>query len=255
MSVSLSLKDGRADLVLQRPDVLNAMNWDVFDGLTKAIGSIADDPAVRVVVVAGEGRSFSSGIDTTTFGDVQGDPSEMIRRAQAPFRALADLTIPTVASVRGHALGAGMQLALACDVRVVARDAQLGLLEAQFALIPDLGGTRALTLLAGPGRAKKMIWLAERVDGTEAERLGIAEVAVEPERLEETVDELAVQLAAASPLAVKEAKRLVDLAGRVDRITGMDEEARSQMKVFASSDFAEAITAHIEQRAPLYEDG
>ncbi|MGI8707764.1 MAG: enoyl-CoA hydratase/isomerase family protein [Actinomycetota bacterium] len=140
MSVDLSIADGRADLTLQRSDVLNAMNWDVFDGLTSAIGSIADDPDVRVVVVAGEGRSFSSGIDTTTFGEVQENPSEMIRRAQAPFRALADLVVPTIASVRVHALGAGMQLALACDVRVVARDAQLGLLEGKFALIPDLGG-------------------------------------------------------------------------------------------------------------------
>jgi enoyl-CoA hydratase/carnithine racemase len=226
------------------------MNWEVFDGLTRAIGSIGDD--VRVVVVAGEGESFSSGIDTAAFGDVQEDPSEMIRRAQAPFRALADLTVPTIASVRGHALGAGMQLALACDLRVVAADAQLGLLESKFALIPDLGGTRALTLLAGPGRAKRMIWLAERIDGAEAERLGIAEVAVEPERLEETVDDLAARLVAASPVAVREAKRLVNLAGQVDVDGGMNEEARSQKRIFASPDFAEAITAFLEGRPPRY---
>lgn len=252
MSVDLSIADGRADLTLQRPDVLNAMNWDVFDGLTSAIGSIADDPDVRVVVVTGEGRSFSSGIDTTTFGDVRENPSEMIRRAQAPFRALADLVVPTIASVRGHALGAGMQLALACDLRVVARDAQLGLLEGKFALIPDLGGTRGLTSLVGPGRAKKMIWLDERVDGAEAERLGIAEVAVDPERLEETVDDLAARLAAASPVAVREAMRLVNLADRVDVDGAMDEEARSQKRIFASPDFAEAISAFMEGRPPHY---
>ena len=252
MSVDLSIADGRADLMLQRPEVLNAMNWDVFDGLTNAIGSIADDPDVRVVVVAGEGRSFSSGIDTTTFGDVQENAAEMIRRAQAPFRALADLVVPTIASVQGHALGAGLQLALACDLRVVARDAQLGLLEGKFALIPDLGGTRGLTSLVGPGRAKKMIWLAERVDGAEAERLGIAEVAVDPERLEETVDDLVARLAAASPVAVREAMRLVNHAGRVDADGGMDEEARSQKRIFASPDFAEAISAFTEGRPPRY---
>lgn len=253
MSVDLTITEGRADITLQRPEVRNAMNWEVFDGLTKALGSLGDD--VRVVVVAGEGSSFSSGIDTTIFGDVQEDPVEMIRRAQAPFRALADLTVPTIASVRGHALGAGMQLALACDLRVVTNDAQLGLLESKFALIPDLGGTRALTLLAGPGRAKRMIWLAERVDGAEAERLGIAEAAVEPEQLEVTVDDLAARLVAVSPVAVREAKRLVNLAGRVDADGGLDEEARSQKRILASPDFAEAIAAFLEGRPPRYSNG
>ncbi len=253
MSVDLSITEGRADLTLRRPDVLNAMNWDVFDGLTKAIEAVASDPDVRVVVIAGEGRSFSSGIDTTIIGDVQGDPSEMIQRAQAPFRALGELAVPTIAAVRGHALGAGMQLALGCDLRVVTRDAQLGLLEGKFALIPDLGGTQALTALVGPARAKKMIWLTERIDGAEAERIGIAEVAVDPERLDETVDDIVARLAAASPLAVSEAKRLVNVAGRAERSEAMDEEARSQKKIFASPDLLEAVTALIEGRAPRYD--
>ena len=253
MSVDLRITGGRADITLQRPEVRNAMNWEVFDGLTRAIGSMGDD--VRVVVVAGEGSSFSSGIDTTILGDVQEDPTEMIRRTQAPFRALADLTVPTIASVRGHALGAGMQLALACDLRIVTKDAQLGLLESKFALIPDLGGTRALTLLAGPGRAKRMIWLAERIDGAEAERLGIAEAAVDPEQLEATVDDLAARLVAASPVAAREAKRLVNLAGRVDADGGLNEEARSQKRIVASSDFAEAITAFVEGWLPRYPGG
>ena len=253
MSVDLRIAGGRADITVQRPEVRNAMNWEVFDGLTKAIGSIGHD--VRVVVVAGEGSSFSSGIDTTIFGDVQEDPVEMIRRAQAPFRALADLTVPTVASLRGHALGAGLQLALACDLRVVTNDAQLGSLESKFALIPDLGGTRALTLLAGPGRAKRMIWLAERIDGAEAERLGIAEVAVEPEQLEATVDDLAARLVAVSPVAAREAKRLVNLAGQVDADGGLNEEARSQKRILASPDFAEAIAAFVEGRPPQYPRG
>ena len=252
MVVQVSIRGHRADLVLHRADVLNAMNWAVFDAIAAAVDEIAADEDVRVVVVSGEGRSFSSGIDTSTFGDLTGTPGERITRAQAGGRRLAALPIPTIAKVHGHALGAGLQLALMCDVRVVAEDASLGLLEGRYGIIPDLGGTQRLPLLVGPGWAKKMIWLAERIDGTTAGRIGLAEVVVPADELDATVDDLATRISSAPPLATRQAKRLVELAGTVSLNEGMDEEARSQMTLLASNDFGEAITAFIEKRDPDY---
>ena len=252
MSVDVSFDNHRAVLTLRRPEVLNAMNWDVFDGLSRAADEIAAAPEVRCVIVTGEGRSFSSGIDTSTFGDVQGAPEQMIARAQSGFRKIAALPMPTIAAVKGHALGAGLQLALACDIRVVARDASVGLLEAKYGLVPDLGGTQRLPALVGPGRAKKMIWLAERIDGAEAGRIGLAEIVVAAQEVDATARDLAAGIEATSPLVVRNSKRLVSLAGSVPLEQGMDEEASSQLEMFASNDFGEAIAAFLERRPAVF---
>lgn len=252
MSVVEVRRDGhRADLVLRRPEVLNAMSIEVFEGLAAAADEVAAMEDVRVVVVSGEGRSFSSGIDTSTFGTVAGSPEEQIARAQSGFRKIAALSVPTIAKVRGHALGAGLQLALACDLRVVAGDASLGLLEARYGLVPDLGGTQQLPALVGPARAKKMIWLAERVDGEEAGRIGLAEVVVDGTDLDRTVDELTEAIVAAPPLATAATKKLVDLSSTTLE-AGMDEEAVAQARMLTSNDFSEAIGAFIEKRVPKY---
>jgi enoyl-CoA hydratase/carnithine racemase len=252
MAVEVTIQDRRATIRLNRPEVLNAMNVEVFEGLSRAADEVAAATGVRVVVVTGEGRSFSSGIDTSSFGQADGVPEEMIRRAQAGFRKIAALPLPVLAAVKGHALGAGLQLALACDIRVVARDCSLGILEAKYGLVPDLGGTQRLPALVGPGRAKKMIWLAERIDGDEAARIGLAEVVVDSSDVDTTVDELARRLESAPPLVVREVKRLVTLAGTSALGKGMDEEAASQLLMFGSTDFGEAITAFIEGRTPSF---
>lgn len=250
--VEVTTNGARADVVLNRPDVLNAMDRDVFDGLVAAADRLASASDIRVVVVSGAGRSFSSGIDTSSFGDTAGAPEETIARVQSGFRKLAALPIPTIAAVKGHALGAGLQLALACDIRVVTSDASLGLLEARYGLVPDLGGTQRLPALVGPGRAKKMIWLAERIDGAEAERIGLAEIVVDPSELDAAVDDLATRIAQAPPLAARQVKRLVDLSRTTELNAGMDEEARAQLEMFGSNDFSEAMTAFIEKRTPNY---
>jgi enoyl-CoA hydratase/carnithine racemase len=246
--VDVTVSGVRADLVIRRPEVLNAMSLHVFDGLTRAVEWIEGVPGLRVVVVSGEGRSFSSGIDTSALGMVDGQPEQMIARAQAGFRALAALPLPVIAKVRGHAFGAGLQLALACDIRVVASDAQLGILESKFGLVPDLCGTQRLPALVGPGRAKKMIWLAERITGTQAGEIGLAEVVVGPGDLDEAVDEMATRIGQAPPLVVRETKRLVDLAATLDLSSGMDQEAISQSMMFFSHDFGEAVAAFVEGR-------
>lgn len=250
MTVEFELSGHRANLTLNRPEVLNAMDWDTFEALARTCDELAEQRGVRVVVVSGEGRSLSSGIDTSAFSSPRGSMEDMIAHAQTGFRRLAALPMPTIAAVKGHALGAGLQLALACDIRVAAADASLGLLEHRFGILPDLGGTQQLPRLVGPGMAKKMIWSQERIDGAEARRRGLVEVVVEPDELDSAVDDLVALIVAAPPTAVREVKRLVDLSGRVPIAEGMDEEARGQVACFGSSDFGEAIAAFVEKRAP-----
>ncbi len=252
MTVKLELAGSRANVILNRPEVLNAMDWDTFDALARVCDEVVVRSDVRVVVVSGEGRSLCSGIDTTTLQSPRGSLEDMIAHAQAGFRKLAALPIPTIVAIKGHALGAGLQLALACDIRVAATDASLGLLEHRFGILPDLGGTQQLGRLVGPGMAKKMIWTQERIDGSEAHRRGLVELVVDPDDLESSVEELAAAIAAAPPTAARQVKRLVDLSGRVPIDEGMDEEAQGQLECFGSPDFAEAIAAFVEKRAPNF---
>lgn len=252
MPIDVGIEGTRADIVLNRPDVLNALDWDMFDELGRAATEVAAAESVRVVVVSGAGRSFCSGIDTSTFGDLAGDAPKMVARAQAGFRKLAEVKVPTIASVRGHALGAGLQVALMCDLRVVTRDASLGLLEAKYGIIPDLGGTQRLPRLVGPARAKKMIWLAERVTGEEAHRIGLVEEIAAQDDLDAATDDLAARIAAAPPLAARAVKFLVDGSHSWPLPDGMDHEARAQGRMLTSADFSEAIGAFIERRDPHF---
>lgn len=245
--VELSFAGPRADLRLNRPEVLNAMSFEVFDALSQATDEIAAREDVHVVVVSGEGRSFSSGIDLSSLGEFSGTLDETIARAQAGFRGLAALEMPTIAAVQGHAYGAGLQLALMCDLRVVASDASVGLLEMRYGLIPDLGGSTRLPRLVGAARAKKLIWFAQRIDGDEAERLGLAELAVPPGDLTGTVDELAERLAEPPHVAKRWAKRLSDGAHLVSHSEGMNHEARAQAECMSSPEFAEAIARALER--------
>jgi enoyl-CoA hydratase/carnithine racemase len=247
--VAVSFEGPRADLRLERPDVLNAMDFGVFDGLAAAADKIAAHDEIRVLVVSGEGRSFSSGIDLTAIGGAAGSLPETIARAQAGFRKIAALPMPTIASVQGHAFGAGLQLALACDLRVVASDAKLGLLEIRYGLIPDLCGSNRLPALIGTGRAKKMIWLGERIDGVEAGRIGLAELVVDPGDLAPATDELAARLAAAPPVPVREAKRVIDGAPLRSLEEGMDAEAAAQLACMTDPRFGEVLSSGLQRKS------
>jgi len=246
-AVTVSFDGPRADLRLNRPDVLNAVDLEMFDGLSTAADEIAVNRDVRVVVVSGEGRAFCSGIDVSSLGAVTGSPAEMVERAQAGFRKLASLPVPTIARVHGYAYGAGFQIALACDLRVFARDAKVGLLELNYGLIPDLCGSTRLPQLVGPARAKRMIWLAERVGAEEAERLGICEWVADPDQLDATVDDIATRLAAAPATPVREAKALIDRAHQRGLDDGMDAEAEAQMRCMSDEGFGEAVMAGVQR--------
>jgi enoyl-CoA hydratase/carnithine racemase len=254
-------------LVLDRPDKLNSFTLAMW-GELRDLGTrlLADPGDLRALVVIGEGRAFSSGIDTSVFSG-GGDPFESsgeherhadpvindILRTQEAYTWLEEVPFATIAAVRGYALGAGLQLALACDIRVLARGTQVGLLEFKYGILPDLGGTQRLPRLVGPGKAKELIFTAARVDAEEALRIGIAERIVEDDELDAAAAELAETIAAQPPLAVRGAKRAVAAAAAgVSVRDGLMVEAEGQSACLRSDDMKEAIAAFVEQRPPVY---
>lgn len=255
-------------LTLDRPDKLNSFTPLMWREM-RALGAtlLADPGDLRALVVIGEGRAFSSGIDTSVFtsgggvDEVLGGEAPRhenpavsgILAAQDAYTWLEEVPFVTIAAVRGFALGAGLQLALACDLRVVARGTKLGLLEFKYGILPDLGGTQRLPRLVGPGKAKELIFTAARIDAEEAGRIGLAERVVADEDLEDVAGDLAREIAGQPPLAVRGAKRAVAAAmSGISMRDGLLVEAEAQAECLGSEDMTEAITAFIESRPPVY---
>ncbi|MFN2643051.1 MAG: enoyl-CoA hydratase/isomerase family protein [Actinomycetota bacterium] len=251
MTVRYEVKDHVAVVTIDRPEVLNAMNLDVFDGLYECGRRAAADPEARAVLVTGEGRAFSSGIDTTIFTTGPEGPID-IARLQRAFTLYAEIPLPTIAAVRGPCLGGGLQLAIACDLRVVADDARLSAFEINWGIIPDLGGTQRLPRLIGMGRAQEMVLTGRSVGGPEALGWGLANRCVSPEDVLDDAFSWASELAAGPPLALAAAKRLTATALDLPVHSGLRREATAQRKMLASEDFIEAVTAKMQKRPPEY---
>jgi enoyl-CoA hydratase len=264
-------RDGHVGwLRLSRPDRLNAFTPEMWRELREIGEELRDDPELRALVVIGEGRAFSSGIDTSVFsGDtLDGDTLETDRDAprhhddpavdaimqtQDSYTWLEEAPYATIAAVRGYALGAGLQLALACDLRVFAEGTKAGLLEFKYGILPDLGGTQRLPRAVGAAKAKELIFTASQIDAEESFRIGLAQRLVPDAELEPTVRELAATIAAQPPLAVQGAKRAVNVAGTVPTRDGLRIEAEGQAVCLRSDDMKEAIAAFVERRAPSYQ--
>jgi enoyl-CoA hydratase/carnithine racemase len=263
-------RDGHVGwLHLARPDKLNSFTIEMWRELRELGEELRRDDELRVLIVIGDGRAFSSGIDTSVFTDggtddaLGADPEagrrhddpvvDSIMRTQDAFTWLEEAPFATIAAVRGYALGAGLQLALACDVRIVAHGTKLGLLEFKYGIIPDLGGTQRLPRLVGAGKAKELIFTATRIDADEAARIGLAEQLVDDGELESRASELAVSIAAQPPLAIRAAKRAINAAGDLATRDGLRIEAEGQSTCLRSDDMKEAIAAFVEQRPPLYQ--
>ncbi len=267
-TLRLEVDDHVGRLTLNRPDKLNCFTIEMWRELRELGKSLLADPGpLRALIVTGAGRAFSSGIDTSVFSGGGGDGitggadvgtrhenpiADGIMRTQESFSWLADAPFATIAAARGYALGAGLQIALACDIRIFARGISVGLLEHKYGIIPDLGGTQRLPRLVGTGKAKELIFTAARIDAEESLRIGLCEQVVSDEELDEAALKLADRIAAQPPLAVREAKRAIDVGFDLPIADGLRVEAEAQAVCLPSQDMREAITAFVEGRDPIY---
>ena len=248
-------RDAVRHVVLNRPLKRNALSTALIEELGQALGAAAAAPAVRVVVLRGAGTMFSSGMDTADLGALAAKPSNLREWRTSILQIwnlCEDMAKPTIAQIHGACLGGAAELALACDMRVMAADAVIGLVETRIGLIPDVGGSSRLPALVGLGRAKELIMASKVVDGTEAERIGLVNRVAPADALDATTAQLCGELLACAPLAVGLAKSVLNAAGRPGLAGTLEQEVAAQELCATSEDFREATQALAEKRAPQF---
>jgi len=242
-------------IVMNRPEKRNALNRELIEGLAAALQAAAGDHDVHCVVLRGEGPMFSSGMDFNDLAAVSAHP-EHVREARrailATWNLCEEMTKPTIAHIHGACVGGAMELALACDMRTMAADAMIGLLETRVGLIPDVGGCSRLPSVVGVGRAKELIMTSKLIDGTEAERIGLVNRVAPAEELEEATGALVEELLSCAPLAVGLSKRVIDAAAKPALAGTLEHEVTVQEACAASEDFAEGTRAFAEKRTPAF---
>jgi enoyl-CoA hydratase/carnithine racemase len=204
-------------VILNRPEKRNAMNQELLRALGGALREAAGDPDVHCVVLRGEGPVFSAGVDLAELGQSAGHMG-MLRPFRQVFLDCANLceemAKPVVCQIRRAAIGGSLEVALGCDLRVADSDAQLGLPEVKFGIIPDVGGSTRLPAVVGLGRAKELILTGKLIGAREALDIGLVNRVAEPSELDEATDALVDELLANSPIAVGRAKRVIDASAR-----------------------------------------
>ena len=242
-------------VVMTRSEKRNAMNAELVLALGDAFREAAADQSVRVVVVRGDGPMFSSGMDLGSLADLSDRPETLRpfrREILNVFNLLEEMTKPTICQIHGGCIGGAMELALACDMRVMAEDAVTGLLEVRVGLLPDVGGCSRLPAVVGLGIAKELIMTGRVIDGREAHRIGFANRIAPAEGLDEAVEGLCNELLACAPLAVGLAKRVMDAAAKPALAATLEQEVTGQQLLAASADFAEGTRAFKEKRNPEF---
>jgi len=256
--VSIAVDGGVADVRLNRPDKLNAIDPAMFIALSEASTAVARRGDVRAVVLSGNGRGFCAGLDIA--GLAAGGLPESIQKRTHGIANLwqhavwgwRELGVPVIAAVHGVAFGGGLQIALAADIRIVAPDARLAVMEARWGLVPDMAGIALLRGLVRDDVARELTYTARQVSGAEAADLGLAtRTADDPYA---AAQELAAQIAANSPRAVRGAKRLFGLAQDAGAAEILLAESREQEALLGGPDLAETIAAQAEGRAPRFPD-
>ena len=269
--VTVTVVDGVADVRLNRPDKLNALDPAMFVAIAEAGARVAADPTVRAVVLSGAGRGFCAGLDFGSFMAMAGEGDDAAASGDRPgfgvvgqtdgrithlgqqvAHVWSEVPAPVIAAVSGPCLGGGLQIALGADLRIVHPEAKLSVLEIRWGLTPDMTITATLPRLVGIDVAKELTWTGRMLSGTEAHALGLA-TRLSDDPLAEALA-LADEIAAKSPQAVKGAKRLFEQSGRVPLAQQYADERTTIAGVIGQPNQVEAVTAFFEKRDPVFKD-
>ena len=242
-------------LTVNRPDKLNALNAGTLEALHAAFDAAAADPAVRVVVLTGAGtKAFVAGADIAEMANLSAtDARDFSLRGQKLMRCIETLPKPVIAKINGFALGGGLELAMACHLRIAADTAKVGQPEINLGLIPGFGGTQRLLRLAGRAATLDLCLLGAPVDAERARQLGIVTRVVPAAELDMECDKLATQLANSAPLALRGILDAVNVGGECAIEEGLQYETAQFGLMFATQDMREGTTAFLERRKPAFQ--
>jgi enoyl-CoA hydratase/carnithine racemase len=257
--VTISIADGVADVRLNRPDKMNALDLAMFDALARAGETLRSAQGLRAVVLSGEGRAFSAGLDIASFAEQGGLEAALLERSHGlanRFQHAAmlwrDLPVPVISALHGVCFGGGLQIALGADIRIASPDALLSVMEIKWGLVPDMGAFVLTRGLVRDDVMRDLTYSGREFRAEEAQALGlVTRLSASPR---EDAMECARQIASRSPDAVRAAKRLFAVAHTNDAAAILLAESREQAAVLAGSNQREAVTANWEKRAPIFND-
>jgi 2-(1,2-epoxy-1,2-dihydrophenyl)acetyl-CoA isomerase len=255
--VQESKHDGIAVLTMNRPERMNALNADLANALNDALARVAEDDSVHVVVLTGAGRAFCAGGDLAVIskGRQSGETKELepiLRSGMQVVLKMRTMPQPVIAAVNGAAAGAGMNIALAADMRIAAEEATFGQNFAKVGLFPDYGGTFFLPQLVGPAKAAELFYTGEMIDAQTALRLGIVNHVFPAAQLENEVKLLAQKIAQGPAVAIRAVKRAIFGREKERLAKFLEHEVQQQLKCFLSKDCEEGIRAFFEKRPPKF---
>ncbi len=256
-NIIFNIKDEVASVIINRPNVLNAMDLRTISELIDALESAERDQSVKVLVISGAGKkAFCAGADIAIFKSFFADTmqarefwSSLAPRIHVKIEKLGK---PVIAAVRGYCLGGGLELALSCDLVLAAEDAKFGFPEINFALIPGWGGSQRIARVLGRQKAKELVMLGSVLDAFQAEKLGIVNKVVPSENLDATVDGYTEKFRKLSPIALKLAKASVNQAYEVDLAIGLSNEAELDTILINTQDAREGVNSFLEKRVPHF---
>ena len=257
--VKVSIAQGIADVRLNRPDKMNALDSAMFEALVETGRGLGSERGLRAVVLSGEGRAFCAGLDVASFMGGGGARSLLERNAGSPANfaqsaawVWSELPVPVIAAIHGVAFGGGLQIALATDIRFVAPDARLSVMEIKWGLIPDMSASQTLRRLVRLDVAKELTFTGRIVSGNQAAELGLATHVSDTPR--EAALELALEIASKSPTAIRAGKQLLDASGDLDVAAGLLLEERLQKTLLGTPNQIESVRANVEKRDARFED-
>ncbi|MFJ7648811.1 enoyl-CoA hydratase [Lysinibacillus sp. NPDC097279] len=253
--VQFDLLPGNIGLItLSRPEAANAMSVQLLNDLSATLDKINADPAVRVVLLSGAGeKAFCAGADLKERkGMSDHQVKQVVQLIGATIAKVESLAQPVIAVLNGVAFGGGLELALACDLRIAATHIKVGLTETSLGIIPGAGGTQRLPRLIGIGKAKELIYTARRIDAEQAKHLGIVEYVYEGHEVQEKAQQLALEMAKNAPLSLIQAKNAINNGVEVDLATGLKIESLAYSALIPTEDRLEGLQAFQEKRAPQY---
>ncbi len=256
-NVLVSIREGVATITLNRPEKLNAFAGTMREEIARAVGEMAEDDRVRVLVITGAGRAFCAGADIDYMkqlmesGDTDGF-ADLVKAGRRAVTAVRQTPKPVIASVNGPAAGGGANLVLACDIRIASETASIGQTFSTIGLHPDWGGTFFLPRLVGPSRALELMFTGAMIDATEGHRIGLFNHIVSADELQAETSKLATRLAAQPPLSLALIKQAVYENDTKDFADMLDVELEHQLHCFGSNDAKEGLTAFLEKRPPTF---